>query len=198
LVSWVKLSGVLIFLASAQFLIGMLVAESLYPGYSVSQNYISDLGATCRAACTIVQPSSTIFDSSVFVLGALLVASSYFFRKGSGTLFAPIFLGIAGMGAMGVGLFPETTGTLHEIVSLMAFAGGGLTAVSSFRLIRAPLSFFALVLGSLTLIALVMYADGVYLGLGPGGMERIIAFPVLIWGTGFGAYLSAGTEKSPP
>ena len=80
----------------------------------------------------------------------------------------------------------------------MAFAGGGLTAVSSFRLIRAPLSFFALVLGSLTLIALVMYADGVYLGLGPGGMERIIAFPVLIWGTGFGAYLSAGTEKSPP
>jgi len=34
--------------AAAQFLMGMLFAEALYPGYSISGNYISDLGAFCN------------------------------------------------------------------------------------------------------------------------------------------------------
>ncbi|MCX9076244.1 MAG: hypothetical protein OIN88_16610 [Candidatus Methanoperedens sp.] len=41
----------------------------------------------------------------------------------------------------------------------------------------------------MTLAALVLYGSDIYLGLGPGGMERMIAYPVLLWGTGFGGYL---------
>ena len=196
LFSRIKVSGALIFLGSAQFLLGMLVAETLYPGYSVSMNYISDLGATCRTTCTIVQPASLIFDSSVFLLGALLVIGAYLFRQGSGSVLAPLLLGITGLGAMGVGVFPETTGVLHEVVSLVAFAGGGLAALATFKFSRPVLCYFAAILGTMTLVALVLYASGIYLGLGAGGMEGMIVFPVVTWGIGFGGYLTARTEDS--
>ena len=196
LFSRVKVSGALLFLASTQFLFGMFVAETLYPGYSVSVNYISDLGATCHTTCTIVQPSSLIFDSSVFLLGALLILGAYLFRQGSGSVLAPLLLGITGLGAMGVGVFPETTGVLHVVVSLVAFAGGGLAALASFKFSRPILSYFAVILGTMTLVALVLYASGIYLGLGAGGMERVVLYPVLTWGIGFGGYLTARTEDS--
>jgi len=39
-----KVAGMLFFVAAAQFVLGLAIAEALYPGYSVSENYISDLG----------------------------------------------------------------------------------------------------------------------------------------------------------
>jgi hypothetical membrane protein len=174
----------------------MLMAETLYPGYSVSSNYISDLGATCLATCTIVQPSSLVFESSVFLLGALLVLGAYLFRQGTGAMLAPLLLGITGLGAMGVAVFPETTGMLHSVVSLVAFAGGGLAALASFKFTRPILCYAAAILGTMTLVSLVLYAAGIYLGLGAGGMERFIVFPVVIWGIAFGAYLTSGSEDS--
>jgi len=54
-------AGVFLFIGAIQFVLGMLIAEFLYPGYSVSMNYISDLGATCRTTCIIHQPSASIF-----------------------------------------------------------------------------------------------------------------------------------------
>lgn len=187
LFSRIKVSGALIFLATTQFLLGMLLAETFYPGYSVSADYISDLGATCRAACTIVQPSSLIFGSSVFLLGALLVLGAYLFRQGSGSVLVPLLLGVTGLGAMGVGVFPETTGVLHDVVSLVAFVGGGLAALASFKFSRPILCCSAAILGMMTLVALVLYASGIYLGLGAGGMERMVVFPVLTWGSGSAA-----------
>jgi hypothetical membrane protein len=38
-----KVAGALVFIGGSQFVLGMLVAEALYLGYSISQNYISDL-----------------------------------------------------------------------------------------------------------------------------------------------------------
>jgi hypothetical membrane protein len=38
-----KVSGALVFVAGSQFVVGMLVTEALYPGYSISQDYISNL-----------------------------------------------------------------------------------------------------------------------------------------------------------
>ena len=55
-----KLAGTLIFVGTAQFILFATVAEALYPDYSISNNYISDLG---------VGPSAPLFNSSVLVLG---------------------------------------------------------------------------------------------------------------------------------
>ncbi len=38
-----KVAGMLFFIAATHFVLGLIVAEALYPGYSISNNYISDL-----------------------------------------------------------------------------------------------------------------------------------------------------------
>ncbi len=45
-----ELGGTLFFVAGAQFIIGMIISEALYPGYSTPLNTISDLGATCKSS----------------------------------------------------------------------------------------------------------------------------------------------------
>lgn len=175
----------------------MIASEATFPGYSVSANYISDLGAYCSStplgtSCVIQQPSSAIFDTSVFLLGVLGLIGGYFILSARFRMTGALMMAGA-LGAMGVGVFPETTGGLHVLVSFIAFFFTGAAAISSLRLIRPPMSYFAVVLGVFTLVALALYASGTYLGLGPGGMERMVAYPAVIWVIGAGGYL-AGTQ----
>jgi len=65
-----------------------------------------------------------------------------------------------------------------------------------------PFSAINVVLGLVALAALVLFAARIYLRLGAVGMERMIAYPALMWGAGFGGYLIAypeerRTEKKP-
>lgn len=190
-----KLSGALIFVGSAQFTTAMIVAEALYPGYSVSQNYISDLGATCRATCLVVQPTANIFNSSIILLGLLGVLSAFSFWRGFHQRILSGFIALTSIGAMGVGLFPETAGSIHHIVSLITFIFSGLAAIASFRVQKSPLSYISPLLGAMTLLSLALYISNVFLGLGPGGMERMIVYPALIWSISFGAHLIASASN---
>ena len=167
----------------------MIVAESLFPGYSVSGNQISDLGANCAGSvCAIIQPSSEIFDASVVLLGlAGFVGGYLIFRSRYRSVGALTMMG--GLGAIGVGIFPETTGVLHLIVSFITFFFTGLAAIASYRLFRPPMSYLGVGLGVFILMALALYGSDTYLGLGAGGMERMIAYPALIWVVGAGANL---------
>lgn len=81
-------SGVLMFIGAVQFVAGMNIAEFLYPGYSVSGNYISDLG--------ILQPSASIFNASVIILGLLVLLSSYFLRLCFNSFIVPLLFAVAG------------------------------------------------------------------------------------------------------
>jgi hypothetical protein len=56
----------------------------------------------------------------------------------------------------------------------------------------------SILLGVGSLVALGLYGSKVYLGLGGGGMERMIAYPVLAWGIGFGGALLGGNVKAVP
>ena len=196
-----QLAGVLFFVAATQFVLCLTVAEALYLGYSVSDNYISDLG---------VGPSSMVFNSSVFILGLLLLAGVYFLRHNSTLKTVNIMLFLMGVGAMGVGVFTKDFTLAHGAVSSMAFFFAGLSAISSFQVLKKPLSLISIVLGAMTLGALALFSGGIvasgsltsniaydsvfYLGLGPGGMERIIVYPELMWLAGFGGYLVTQRE----
>jgi len=96
---------------------------------------------------------------------------------------------LTGIGALGVGLFPETTGILHHIVSLIAFLFGGLSAILAYRIEKSPMNYFSVILGAVTLISLGLYISGIFLGLGSGGMERMIVYPLVLWGIGLGGHL---------
>ena len=61
-------------------------------------------------------------------------------------------------------------------------------------MIRSPFRYFALSLGILSLFGTMMefgaYETAFFQQtLGPGGWERIILYPLLIWLIGFGSYL---------
>jgi len=185
----------------------MLLAEAFYPGYSISGNYISDLGAYCNGifpnagVCVIYQPTSNIFNGSVFLLGALLVVAAYVcWRPLRWRIFSILIL-LAGIGAMGVGVFPETAPIAHEITSDVAFIFAGISAIWAYRLTRAPMSYFSVILGLVNLVAIVLFTANVLFGLGVVGMERMIVYPVILWAVGFGSYLlNSGSEPllSPP
>ena len=181
-----KVAGTLFFIAASQFVLGLIVAEALYPNYSISGNYISDLG---------VGPSSMIFNSSVFLLGLLIIIGAYFLRRAFNSKALTALLVVTAIGAMGVGVFTENSGTIHPVVSFIAFLFGGLSAILSFKLLKTPFSLLAVTLGLMTLGSMVLFAGKIYLGLGPGGMERMVVYPILIWGAGFGGHLIACPQK---
>jgi len=191
-----RAAGVLLFAGAVLFLTGMHLAEYLYPGYSVSGNYISDLGATCRATCTVFQPSAIIFNSSVILFGLLILISAYLtWREFNNPIIAALIC-LSGLGAVGVGLFPETAGFLHVIVSFITFFFGALAAIAASRLVKEPFSYFSVLMGLASLSALVLYGLNIYLGLGPGGMERMIAYPIVLWAIGFGGYMMSPQQTT--
>ncbi len=194
-------SGVAIFVGAVQFGVFLIVSEILYsaygaPVYSVSANYVSDLGATCQSsgACYI-PPSALLFDSSIALFGLLILVGAYFLHRAFSWMPATGLVALAGIGALGVGLFPETTGIWHSLFSLIVFLFAGLSAVVTYKFQKAPMSFFSIILGIMTLIALLLYVPGVYLGLGAGGMERMVVYPTLLWAVAFGGHLMASEDK---
>jgi hypothetical membrane protein len=90
---------------------------------------------------------------------------------------------------MGVGVFTEDAGMIHGVVSIIVFLFGALSAIASYRVSKPPLSYLSIILGLTGLGALTLFIAGNNLGLGVGGMERMIAYPVLLWGVGFGGHL---------
>lgn len=197
-------AGVAIFVGAVQFGLCLILSEIYYTTngplntsgsgnttgyvYSVANNYVSDLGANCRTACTAV-PSGYLFDTSIALLGLMILVGAYFLQRAYHWRPATIMIALAGVGALGVGLFPETTGIWHSIFSLIVFLFAGLAALVTARFQKKPMFYFSIILGLATLIALVLYIGGDYLGLGPGGMERMVVYPALLWSIGFGGHL---------
>ena len=196
------MAGTLFFVAATQFVLCLIIAEALYSGYSVSGNYISDLG---------VGPSSIVFNSSVFLLGVLLLIGIYFLRHNSNFKTVNVMLLLMAVGAIGVGIFTKDFRTIHGAVSSMAFFFAGLSAITSFKILEKPLSLISIILGLMTLGALALFSAGLiasgsltsneafdsvfFLGLGPGGMERMIVYPALMWLAGFGVRLLSNRES---
>jgi len=195
------MAGFFVFVAAAQFLVGMLLAEALYPDYSVAGNYISDLGATCTdTTCRIEEPAATVFNTSVFLLGALVVLAAYLLWRSWKQKILPLLIVLTGIGAMGVGIFTEAYGSIHSIVSLIAFVFGAVAAIWSYTVTKPPLAYLSVVLGALALLALVLFISGTLFGLGVGGMERLIVYPEIVWAMAFGGYLmhpEAGQGLAP-
>ena len=179
---------------------GIITAEALYPpGYSTSLNAISDLGATIPPDSVITQPSATIFDVTMMVCGVLALAASYCLQRGFRRWTAPVLIALYGLGGLGVGVFPADWGLVHVLFALLIFVAGGIAALVSWTIVRGPFRYFSALLGMVTLATLVVTpivyrASGgsvSFGGLGIGGVERWIAYPILLWATGLGGHLMA-------
>ncbi len=194
----VRHGGVLWLVGSLQFVLAMVVVQLAWtghPGYSLVNNYISDLGNTqCGPwpnanSPDLCSPAHDVFNASVIVLGLLAIVGAVLVRAGFTSRRAGFvgrnLVAVAGLGAVGVGIFPENVAlTIHEIVSADAFLVGSLAlvvlALAMFSDVRwAGLGAYTLFSGILGLVATFLFLAGVYPG--PGGMERLIVAPLLLW-----------------
>ena len=180
-----KIIGALLFVGTIQFIVLLTVAETQYPGYSISLNYISDLGVWS-------QTSAYIFSPSVILSGIMTLAAGYLIFSRLGWRSQGALLCISGLGAVGVGFFNELTGAPHVIFAFMTFVGGAFAGIMLKRRLKRLMGYFGLVFGIVSLLALILLGTGIWLGLGPGGMERMITYPQLAFSMALGGYFLAG------
>lgn len=194
-----RTAGALLFLAGVVVLMGIITAEALYPAdYSTGGNMISDLGGSEPPDSVVLQPSATIFDAAMVITGLFIILGALCAYAALRRPSLSIPLALFGIGAVGVGIFPGHTGTVHAIFAQITFIGGAVAAILSFRSLIGPLRYIAVALGAIALINLLGYMvlqDGWFVtGLGLGGLERWVAYPVLLWLIGLGGYLMAAPE----
>jgi hypothetical membrane protein len=193
--SLVRFAGVLLVAAGATILLGIITAEALYPApYTTGGNEISDLGGTRPPEGLVLQPSATIFNLVMMAGGALTIGGAVLLRAGLGRWTPALAVAAVGVGALGVGIFPGNVAGWHALFAMLTFVSGGVAAIVTAPATQPPFRYLAIALGAISLGALLSYVllgDGSPLApLGVGGVERWVAYPILLWLTAFGGYLA--------
>jgi hypothetical membrane protein len=197
-----RIAGSLFFIAGVVVFMGIITAEALYPGYSTAANTISDLGGTLPPESLIVQPAAAIFDAAMIIAGLLALAGAALVQRVFRDRGVTVPLAVFATGVLGVGIFNGTWGTIHALFALLAFVGGGISAILAARIVTPPFREISVILGSISLVALALVfllgPGGLVAVLGIGGAERWVAYPIALWVTGFGGYLmgSAAPRRS--
>jgi hypothetical membrane protein len=199
-----KAAGLLALLAAAQWVLLVIVAETQYPNYVIQQHFLSDLGATCQRglvpiACVIVSPASQIWNSTLALMGLLSLASAVLVYAATRKKGFSLLFGLWGLGAFIAGVVPETLLSVHELASTLAFVGGSIAAIVAYRFLPSPLKYLSVVLGLLSFVSLfVLIFEGPFyrwngiFGLGLGGIERMVVYPIIIWEIALGVFLMSG------
>ena len=189
------------------FFIQILVGTRFSPHYSLTRNAISDLGnSSCgifnnRQICS---PLHTLMNLSFLTLGITMITGSMLlcqrFKKSRNVIVGFTLFAIGGAGTALVGIFPENTvSVLHGIGAALPFLIGNVGVVILGFSLEVPKIFriYTVLSGSIALVALGVYASGHYIGLGEGGLERVVAYPQTIWMIILGLYSLAQLTNTP-
>jgi hypothetical membrane protein len=190
--------GAIIWILAVQFFIAQAIVQSAWTTpFSLTQNFISDLGNTTCAPYPldsnsyVCSPWHAWMNASFIVLGLIILVGGVFVCKA----FSPGFfraaglalLLLAGVGIIAVGLFPENENIeLHRLGAAGHFVLGNLgMAVLGIAFLQAKgrqvLAVYSIVSGVVGLVATWLFITDHYLGLGIGGMERVAAYPLPLW-----------------
>lgn len=173
----------LLFVGSLQFIMGILLAEQMYPDYRVWQT-ISSLGVYSAS-----EASALTFDSSLALEGLLVLAASYFLWLTYRNPMISALFSAGGVCAIGAAIFPQDVPDIHLGFSVVSFFVAGLVPFATLRIQHRPFSYFSIILGTLSFLFAVLLAENYTFGLPYGALERLVAYPTLLWALGFGAFL---------
>jgi hypothetical membrane protein len=193
----VRRAGFLLSFAGVDFILAVMVLEAIYPGYSVHHNAVSDLLAVGTGTSLIGEPA-------LFLAAIAWIVGAYYLYRNTGRTGVLILNLLPGTGLLVAVLSPENVNIiLHSLGAVLAFIPGPFAAILSYRNVRSPFRYYALALGFVSLVGTVIYFGAyetalVQQGLGPGGWERVIVYPLLIWLIGYGSYLLARSSEGQP
>jgi hypothetical membrane protein len=197
-------AGALLSITGIGMILSIITNEALYPAarhYSTFANTISDLGGTEPPNSYVVQPNRLMFIITMAVAGVLVLTATYLLWRVIERRRFVVALGIFGIGLVGIAVFPGNVATFHPLFSLLCFLGGSIAAILSRKILDAPLRYFAVALGSVALLATVFGLEslenwGPQATIGIGGVERWIAYPVLLWLVLLGAaFMTRGSRQ---
>src|SRR5690349_21044688 len=152
-----RLAGLCLTLAGIGILMGGITAEALFDGpYSTHADTLSHLGASEPPDSVVTQPSAAIFDITMVVAGALILAAAWLMHRAGGPRAAGIFTALLGAGVLGVGIFPLTHPGPHTAFAMTAFFSGGIAVILSARGTGQPFRALWTVLGCVSLVAIVL------------------------------------------
>lgn len=201
--------GPSIWIFAVQFFIMQgVVALAWSTPFSLSTNFISDLGNTACAAYPtgsehfVCSPWYGWMNASFIALGLTIVLGTILnrhrFGRGALVTTALLLLALSGIGVLLVGLYPENASlSAHKIGAGLNFVGGNLgIALLGVALLREHqhrgLALYSVLSGSVGLAGTALFVQGTYLNLGIGGMERVAAYPIPLWLMFAGAALLRG------
>ena len=210
----VRRAAGLLVAGSVQFVVAMVVTQIGYgSSYSLSANLISDLGVTgCgtidgtgRYACS---PWWFVFDTSLALLGVVVFVALYSLRRsfppGPGARAGLALVALNGLGVLVAALTPENVNyAVHSAFAILAFvsAGVGLVVLAVAMVPRDrwfPIFPYTFLSGIVVLASTIVFLGGSDNGIGPGGVERVIVAPVLLWFVIIGLYLRRKPSIGPP
>ena len=116
----------------------------------------------------------------VLVVRVEATAAAYLLRAELGRLGAAL-IAVAAVGVMGVGIFPEDYGAPHGISALVTFLFGGIAVMIMGARRGGVYMPLGIAMGVTALAALALFVPRVQTPLGIGGVERLIAYPILIF-----------------
>ncbi|MHB8566441.1 MAG: DUF998 domain-containing protein [Nitrososphaerales archaeon] len=205
-----KIAGILFSLGGLLFILLTTASESLYPNFSMLNNAMSDMAA-------VGTRTFPIEETAIFGVAITWIVGAYLLYRTNGRKGFMIVNALAGTGFLLAGLSPENFNiAVHSIGALLAFPFGAAAAILSYNVIRTSFRYFSICLGSLSVAATLVTFLGqkivgpcgtcvgktpgyvqslTQLGLGLGGWESMIIFPLLIWLIGFGSYLMATSSR---
>lgn len=195
-----SIAGFCLTLAGVGILMGSITAEALFTGaYSTHADTLSHLGASEPPNSVVTQPSAAIFNVTMLVTGALMLAGAWFVDKALRRKATSIPIVLLGIGVLGVGVFPLTNPGFHTLFAMIAFFAGGIAMILASQGTARPFRYLWMPLGAVSLVAITL---GIFLlnwapvaSLGEGGIERWNSYPIVLWLVAYGSYLLASTES---
>jgi hypothetical membrane protein len=183
-------AGAFLLLAGTINILLNTVSEGVYPGYNLSTNALSDMGA-------IGSTTFFLWNGELLVTGVLSLAGIVLFLRSS-TLPVPniklawILYLLPPLGTIIVSLFPENwILVIHAIGAFMVFIFGGLGAIYAYRFVKPPFRYLSVALGVVSLLAIGLFGAPSLIGFGIS--ERMVVYPFNIWAISFAGYLMSGT-----
>lgn len=198
------IAGPIVWLLSIQFFVVQVVVASAWtqPPYNWWLNAISDLGA---AGCGqfdgryVCSPLHGLMNTSLILLGlgmaigSVLICQAFHRSRAGFSMMA-----LAGIGAILVGVFPEDTIYWAHITGQdLAFVIGNVALiVFGFTLhLKRWFKWYSVASGAVALAALYLFLSHDRFFLGLGGMERVVAYPLIIWLIVAGMYMLRNRDR---
>ncbi|MEM3422116.1 MAG: DUF998 domain-containing protein [Candidatus Bilamarchaeaceae archaeon] len=181
-----RVAGSLLIFASLQLFFSIIVSEGMYEGYHTNNNMISDLG---------VGKTAIIFNTAMVLQGLCAAIAAYYILQIFKQKIIFYTMLLSSIGAIIVGIFPETIIAPHAAGAFLVFFFGGIAAILSQKFFPSTTPVFT-TLGAISILFFLLFSLAWFNGLKSGVLERMIAYPLIFWEFGAGIILLYNRENA--